>query len=118
MLTFCVQAQPVESVALSRWNFFIDVIDPKTNTLNRDKPWFIAFCANAACSGLGEAWDDNLKTLEYIHFGKVDCNEKMSKQICYEFEIDDLPTLIYFPNKVGSHGKMVKFIRPISKVRI
>ena len=82
-------------------NFFYDVIDPETNLLYGKKPWFIAFCKNAECSGLGVAWDDQPNNYRFINFGKVDCTERLSLKLCYEFEIDEMPTMIFLANDLS-----------------
>ena len=87
-------------IEIDQTNFMDLVLDPITEELKGDTPWFIEFFAPWCphCQHLAPVWDqfyrDNKETL---NVARVDCTSDDGKSLCRKFMIRSYPTLLYFP---------------------
>lgn len=84
------------------------MVDPNTNQVSTENPWFIKFYAPwcGHCKRLAPTWDElaSLHTSE-LNVGKVDCTTDEGKPLCSDYEIRGFPTVLFFPAEEGLNDR-------------
>ena len=80
--------------------FYGEVVDADSKAVLSHKPWFIDFyspwCKH--CKQLAPTWDELYEKHEgSLNVAKVDCSKFANNELCNQFDVRQLPTLVYLP---------------------
>ena len=106
-----------EPIEINKDTFYYYVVDPESNSLILDKPWFILLYSPKCphCMKFKPTWSDfHFYHQDEINIGSIDCSA--NKQLCQLFDLDVFPTLRYFPIE-ETEGQKVSYLYPKNEKR-